>query len=73
MLINNKPISPSVVVSKEVPPNRFSQRMAVPRLKRLVASFPLRRSGFASGQHLGFVVDKAALGQVFSEYFGFSC
>jgi hypothetical protein len=26
-----------------------------------------------SGQHVGFVVDKAALGQVFSEYFGFRC
>jgi hypothetical protein len=26
-----------------------------------------------SGQHVGFVVDKAALGQVFSEYFGFPC
>jgi hypothetical protein len=24
-----------------------------------------------SGHHVGFVVDKAALGQVFSEYFGF--
>jgi hypothetical protein len=24
-------------------------------------------------QHVGFVVDKAALGQVFSEYFGFLC
>jgi hypothetical protein len=24
-------------------------------------------------EHVGFVVDKAALGQVFSEYFGFSC
>jgi hypothetical protein len=23
--------------------------------------------------HMGFVVDKVALGQVFSEYFGFSC
>jgi hypothetical protein len=23
--------------------------------------------------HVGFVVDKVALGQVFSEYFGFSC
>jgi hypothetical protein len=29
--------------------------------------------GFASGQHVGFVMDKAALGQVFSEYFGFPC
>jgi hypothetical protein len=26
-----------------------------------------------SGQHAGFVVDKAALVQVLSEYFGFSC
>jgi hypothetical protein len=25
------------------------------------------------GQHLGFVVDKAVLGQVFSEYFSFPC
>jgi hypothetical protein len=24
-------------------------------------------------EHVGFVVDKAALGQVFSEYFGFPC
>jgi hypothetical protein len=44
----------------------------VPQLKRLVAGFPPRRPGFASGQHLVFVVDKAALGQVFSEYFGFT-
>jgi hypothetical protein len=26
-----------------------------------------------SGQHVGFVVDKAALGQVFSKYFSFHC
>jgi hypothetical protein len=38
------------------------------RLKRLVAGFPPRRPG--SGQ-VGFVVDKVAPGQVFSEYFGF--
>jgi hypothetical protein len=25
------------------------------------------------GSNLGFVVDKVALGQVFSEYFGFPC
>jgi hypothetical protein len=25
------------------------------------------------GRDVGFVVDRAALGQVFSEYFGFSC
>jgi hypothetical protein len=40
---------------------------------RLVAGFPPRRPGFASGQHVEFVVDIAALGQVFSEYFGFPC
>jgi hypothetical protein len=39
----------------------------------LVGMIPSRRPGFASGQHVGFVVDKAALGQVFSEYFGFPC
>jgi hypothetical protein len=46
---------------------------AVPYLKRLVAGFLPRRPGFASGQHVGFVLDKAALWQVFSEYFGFPC
>jgi hypothetical protein len=30
------------------------------------------RIDFGSGQ-VGFVVDKVALGQVFSEYFGFPC
>jgi hypothetical protein len=30
-----------------------------------------RRPLFASGQHVGFVMGKAALRQVFSEYFGF--
>jgi hypothetical protein len=40
----------------------------------LVAGFPPRRPGFEPGPgHVGFVVDKVALGQVFSEYFGFSC
>jgi hypothetical protein len=39
--------------------------MAVLRL--LVAGFE-PESG-----HVGFVVDKVALGQVFSEYFGFTC
>jgi hypothetical protein len=46
---------------------------AVPQLKQLVAGFPPRRPGFASWQYVGFVVDKAVLGQVFSEYFGFPC
>jgi hypothetical protein len=26
-----------------------------------------------AAEHVGFVLDKAALGQVFSEYFGFPC
>jgi hypothetical protein len=47
--------------------------MAVPWIKRLITGFPPRRPGFASGQHVGFVVDKAALGQVSSEYFDFPC
>jgi hypothetical protein len=41
--------------------------------QRLDAGFPPRRPGFAYGQHVGFVVDKATLGQVFSEYFRFPC
>jgi hypothetical protein len=41
--------------------------------QRLDPGFPPRRPGFAYGQHVGFVVDKAALGQIFSEYFGFPC
>jgi hypothetical protein len=47
---------------------------AVPYLRRLVAGFPPRRPWFEprSG-HVGFVVDKVVLGQVFSQYFGFSC
>jgi hypothetical protein len=44
--------------------------LAAPKLKRLVAGFPPRRPG--SG-HVGFVVDKVVLGQVFSEYFDFPC
>jgi hypothetical protein len=50
----------------------FSGTKAAPLLKRLVVGFPPRRPGFepVSGQ-VGFVVDKVALDQVFSEYFGF--
>jgi hypothetical protein len=37
-------------------------------LKWLVAGYPSRRPGFEPGSgHVGFVVDKAATGQVFSE------
>jgi hypothetical protein len=39
---------------------------------RLVAGFPSRRPGFETGSgNVGFVVDKVALVQVFSEYFDF--
>jgi hypothetical protein len=44
----------------------------VPYFRRLVAGFPPRLLGFEpESAHVGFVVDKATLGQVFSEYFGF--
>jgi hypothetical protein len=44
--------------------------MAAPYLKRLVAGFPPQRLGFEPGSgHVGFVVDKVALGHVFTEYF----
>jgi hypothetical protein len=40
----------------------------------LVVGFPPRRPGFEpESVHVGFVVDKVALGQVFSEYLGFPC
>jgi hypothetical protein len=35
--------------------------------QRLDVGFPPPRPGFANEQHVGFVVDKAALGQAFSE------
>jgi hypothetical protein len=41
---------------------------------RWLPGFPPRRPGFDPGSgQVVFVVDKVALGQVFSEYFGFSC
>jgi hypothetical protein len=41
--------------------------VAVPWLGRLVAGLPPRRLGFDPGSvHVGFLVDKVALGQVFS-------
>jgi hypothetical protein len=47
---------------------------AVSQLRRLVAGFPQRRPGFElRSDHVGFVVDKVKLEQVFSEYFGFPC
>jgi hypothetical protein len=46
--------------------------IAAPQLKRLVAGFPPWWPRFKPwSSHVGLVVDKVALGQVFSEYFGF--
>jgi hypothetical protein len=42
--------------------------MVVHWLMQLVADLSPRRPGFAN---VGFVVDKVALGQVISEFFGF--
>jgi hypothetical protein len=44
------------------------------KLRQLVAGFPPQGPGFKprSG-YVGFVVDKATFGQVFSEYFCFPC
>jgi hypothetical protein len=44
---------------------KLLENNVVPLLKWL----PPRRPGFASGQHVGFVVDKAAPREVFSQYF----
>jgi len=45
----------------------------VPWLRRLVAGLSPRRPGFAPGSvHVGFVVDKVALGQVFLRVLRFS-
>jgi hypothetical protein len=56
------------------PNSKRSLHMAAPWLKRLVAGFPYRRPRFEPGSgQVGFVVGKVALGQVFSEYFGFPC
>jgi hypothetical protein len=46
----------------------------MPYIRRLVISFPLWRPGFdPRSSYVGFVVDKVARGQVFYEYFVFSC
>jgi hypothetical protein len=52
------------------PNGRFHLPTASAIALALVAGFPTRRP--RSG-HVEFVVDKVALGQVFSEYFGFPC
>jgi hypothetical protein len=44
------------------------------QLRRLVASLPLGRPEFnPKADNVGSVVESVALGQVFSQYFGFPC
>jgi hypothetical protein len=53
---------------------RYRLILAALQLKRFVAVFPPRRPGFTLGSsHVGFVVVKVALGQMYSEYFCFPC
>jgi hypothetical protein len=42
----------------------------MPWLRLLLVRLSLQRPGLV---HVGFTVDKVALGQVFSEFFGFPC
>jgi hypothetical protein len=60
-----------IIIGHAISPTLKYEGRAV--AQRLDAGFPPRRPGFAYGQHVDFVVDKAALEQVFSEYFGFPC
>jgi hypothetical protein len=51
---------------------KYFRFRAMPWLTQLVTGLSPRRPGFdPRSVHVGFVVDKVALGQVFSEYFGF--
>jgi hypothetical protein len=48
--------------------------MAVPWLRLFVADLSPWRFGLSiASAHVGSVVDKVALGQVFSDFFGISC
>jgi hypothetical protein len=50
------------------------RRQFLSQTRRFVPGFPRRQPKFEPGcGYVGFVVDKVALGQVFSEYFGFPC
>jgi hypothetical protein len=58
------------VLENTAPPLQYAEtnsiHWAVPWLRRLIAGLSRRRSGFDPGSvHVGYVVDKMALGQVF--------
>jgi hypothetical protein len=48
-------------------------RSIVQAFSRRLPTSAARVPGQVRSGHVGFVVDKVALGQVFSKYFGFSC
>jgi hypothetical protein len=51
----------------------LSTRLVVPWLKQLVTGFSPQKPGFKPGSvHVGFVVEKVALGQVFLQVLWFS-
>jgi hypothetical protein len=57
---------------EDCPLHSYGFEEVVPYLRPLVAGFPPRRLGFEPRSlHVGFVMEKVTLEQVFSEYFGF--
>jgi hypothetical protein len=62
------------ILSQTNPASLYSQIPLSTCFQAAVSGFPPRRPGFKPGiGQVEFVVDKVALGQVFSEYFGFPC
>jgi hypothetical protein len=64
---------PSTCMTRQISAVQVLQ-FAMPQIRQLVVGFPPLRPGFEHGSgHVGFVVDRVALRQVFSDYFGFPC
>jgi hypothetical protein len=60
--------------AEDMQERKVNSGKAVPWFRLLVAGFPPRRPGFEPRSiHVEFVVDKVALEQVSSQYFGFPC
>jgi hypothetical protein len=75
-------ISPIAIVIEQLLPQILGRLLISPQyIQSLKIGRPCHNSGFPPrrpefeprSSHVGFVVDKVALGQVFSEYFGFPC
>jgi hypothetical protein len=63
---------PTILCSHEIIETSETLFKTVPYLRRLVAGFPPQRPEFDPwSSHVGFVVSKVSLEQVFSEYFSF--